>query len=161
MRKGDLEGADQALATLASIAHDPEMAATRIWETNTMADILSIAREVLAGELALARDQTDAAIGHFEAAVRVEDALTYVEPSDWYTPARHNLGAALLKAGRAAEAEAVYRRDLEIYPANGWSLVGLEQSLRAQDKGAEAENARRQFEQAWSAADIRIASSRL
>jgi tetratricopeptide (TPR) repeat protein len=161
VRKGDLEGADQALATLASIADDPEMAATRIWETNTMADILSIAREVLAGEVALARGQADAAIGHFEAAVRVEDALTYVEPSDWYTPARHNLGAALLKAGRAAEAEVVYRRDLEIYPANGWSLAGLEQSLRAQHKGAEAENVRRQFEQAWSAADITIASSRL
>jgi tetratricopeptide (TPR) repeat protein len=161
VRKDDLEGADEALAALAAIADDPEMAATRIWETNTMADILSIAREVLAGELALARGQADAAIGHFEAAILVEDALTYVEPSDWYTPARHNLGAALLKAGRAAEAEAVYRRDLEIYPANGWSLAGLEQSLRAQDKGAEAEDARRQFEQAWSSADVKIASSRL
>jgi tetratricopeptide (TPR) repeat protein len=161
VRKGDLQGAGQSLVQLRSIADDPEMAATRIWETNSMADVLAIGREILAGELALARGEHDTAIAYLEAAVRIEDGLTYVEPSDWYVPARHNLGAALVATGRASDAEAVYREDLAIYPANGWSLLGLEQSLRAQGKTAEADTAKRQFTRAWSTADLEIASSRL
>ena len=161
VRTGDLDRARESLARLASIADDPEMEATRIWETNTMAEILSIARETLAGEIDLARGVPDSAIGHFQNAVRQEDDLIYVEPPDWYVPARHNLGAALLAANRAAEAEAVYRKDLEIYPDNGWSLRGLEQSLRAQGKAADAESVAERFAGVWAKADIEIHGSRL
>lgn len=149
IRTGDLGGAAASLQRLTESADDPEMAATRLWEINTMAQILAIAREVLSGEVALARGDSDEAIRHLQTAVAREDALTYVEPSDWYVPARHNLGAALLALGRAPEAEAVYRKDLEVYPGNGWSLAGLAQSLRTQGKTAEAEQARRQFLQVW------------
>ena len=48
------------------------------------------------------------AAAHFERAVRLEDGLIYTEPSEWHYPPRHALGAALLEAGRAAEAETVY-----------------------------------------------------
>jgi len=161
VRKGDLEGAEQALEALASLADDPEMHATRIWETNTMAQVLSVAREVLAGEIALAAGEPEAAIRHFETAVAQEDALTYVEPSDWYVPARHNLGAALLASGRAPEAEAVYRKDLEIYPGNGWSLLGLAQSLQAQGKTEAAADAEQEFQHVWADADVVITASRL
>jgi hypothetical protein len=34
----------------------------------------------------------------------------------------------------AQGAEAAFRRDLEFYPRNGWSMFGLIQSLRAQGK---------------------------
>ena len=37
---------------------------------------------------------------------------------------------------RAADAEAVYRKDLAAYPHNGWSTFGLIQSLEAQGKSA-------------------------
>jgi hypothetical protein len=90
-----------------------------------------------------------------------EDALTYVEPSDWYVPPRHNLGAALLTLGRAPNAEAVDRKDLEFYPANGWSLAGLAQSLRAQGKTAEAEQVRWQLAQVWVGDADALATSRL
>jgi tetratricopeptide (TPR) repeat protein len=160
-RAVDLEGARRSLSELTAIADDPEMEATRIWETNSMAQVLAIAREVLAGEIAMEDCQLDAAVAHFETAVRLEDALKYVEPSDWYMPARHNLGAALLAADRAADAEAVYRKDLEIYPDNGWALLGLEQSLLAQGKTEHAEAASRQFERVWSGADLAIEGSRL
>jgi Flp pilus assembly protein TadD len=93
--------------------------------------------------------------------VQLEDALTYVEPSDWYVPARHNLGAALLSLGRATDAEAVYRKDLEVYPANGWSLMGLAQSLRAQGKTAEADQVHQQFAEVWAGDDRELAASRL
>jgi Flp pilus assembly protein TadD len=137
------------------------MAATRLWEINTMAQILGIAREVLSGELALARGASGEAIEHLQTAVRLEDELTYVEPSDWYVPARHNLGAALLASGRAPAAEAVYRKDLEVYPANGWSLAGLAQSLRAQGKTAEADQVHRRLAQVWVGHGGPIATSRL
>jgi tetratricopeptide (TPR) repeat protein len=149
IRTGDLGGAAASLQRLTESADDPEMAATRLWEINTMAQILAIAREVLSGELALARGDSEEAIRHLQTAVAREDALTYVEPSDWYVPARHNLGAALLALGRAPAAEAVYRKDLEVYPGNAWSLAGLAQSLRTQGKTAEAEQARRQFVRVW------------
>jgi tetratricopeptide (TPR) repeat protein len=160
-RAFDLEAAQKSLDALTSIADDPEMEATRIWETNSMAQVLAIAREVLAGEIAMEDCRPDAAVGHLATAVSLEDTLTYVEPSDWYVPARHNLGAALLAADKPAEAEAVYRKDLEIYPDNGWALLGLEQSLRAQGKGAQAKAARLGFERIWSRADIEIEGSRL
>ncbi len=161
VRTGDLDGAAASLQRLIEIADDPEMAATRLWEINTMAQILAIAREVLSGELALARGESEPALRHLETAVELEDALTYVEPSDWYVPARHNLGAALLSLGRVPDAEAVYRTDLGVYPANGWSLMGLEQSLRSQGKSAEADQVRQQFTQVWAGGGGELAASRL
>jgi hypothetical protein len=52
----------------------------------------------------------------------------------------------------------VYREDLRWNPENGWSLFGLAQSLRAQGKSADAEEAR--FRRAWASADVRLTSSR-
>jgi tetratricopeptide (TPR) repeat protein len=160
-RQGDEHEARQSLAALSNIAEDPEMEANRIWETNTMAAILDIGRQVLAGEIALASGEMDAAIAHFEKAVQAEDGLIYTEPPDWYVPARHHLGSALLAANRAADAERVYRLDLAIYPDNGWSLRGLEQSLHAQGKTKEAGTVKEHFERVWAKADVAIQSSRL
>ena len=72
---------------------------------------------------------------------------------------RHYEGAALLKAGRAKEAEAVYREDLRRHPHNGWALFGLWKSLAAQKKVDEAGVAKLEFEQAWKSADIKLAST--
>jgi Flp pilus assembly protein TadD len=71
---------------------------------------------------------------------------------------RHPLGAALLKAGRANEAEAVYREDLKRFPANGWALTGLVQSLKAQGKPTDAAEA--ELRTAWKDADLALAGSR-
>jgi hypothetical protein len=72
---------------------------------------------------------------------------------------RHALGATLLDARRAAEAEAVYRRDLEKHPHNGWSLYGLSRALRMQQKLDEAEEVSVQFQKAWRHADVKLTSS--
>lgn len=56
---------------------------------------------------------------HFDRAIRYEDALIYQEPPDWPAPVRQNLGATLLEAGRADEAEAVYWEDLRKNPGTG------------------------------------------
>jgi predicted Zn-dependent protease len=91
--------------------------------------------------------------------VRAQDALLYDEPPPFYYPVRQSLGAALLEAGRAKEAEAVYREDLKTFPKNGWSLYGLAQSLKAQGKADEAAEAEKEFEEAWSRADVKLTAS--
>jgi TolA-binding protein len=66
----------------------------------------------------------------------------------------------LLEARQAAKAEQVYREDLKESPENGWSLMGLGQSLTAQGKKDAADAVKKRFQKAWAGADIRISSSR-
>jgi len=121
---------------------------------------VSIAPHALMGEIATRSGKLDEGIGHFREAIKIEDAGLYFEPPKWYYPIRESLGAALLKAGKPAEAEAVYREDLKRFPENGWSLFGLATALRAQGKSAEAAVVDQRFSKAWSAADIKLAASR-
>jgi hypothetical protein len=80
-----------------------------------------------------------------------------MEPSFWPIPVRPALGNAWLQAGDAAKAEQVFREDLRRWPRNGWSLFGLEQSLRAQGKSQSADLVRREFDAAWKRADAPLA----
>ena len=80
-----------------------------------------------------------------------------MEPSYWPIPVRPTLGAALLQSGDAAKAEQVFREDLKRWPRNGWSLFGLEQSLRDQGRTESAELVAREFEAAWKRADTKLA----
>lgn len=123
--------------------------------------LLNIADELLLGEIALAQSDLDAAIMHFGDAVELQDALPYTEPPFWYYPTRQSLGLSLLRVEQFAEAEQVYRRDLEDYPRNGWSMFGLIQSLEAQGKTEEADTVREMFEQVWALADVELTASRL
>lgn len=158
--KGDLAAAETSLAELRRIAGDEQLDHT-LFSTNTAARILAIAPEVLAGELAAARQEWDRAVGHLERAVRLEDGLEYTEPAEWHYPPRHALGAVLLEAGRAAEAATVYWEDLKRNPENGWALLGLEQALAAQGKTAAAALARQRYEKAWARADVKPRESRM
>jgi tetratricopeptide (TPR) repeat protein len=156
---GKLSEAEAELARVHVAATDPRLAGVRL-EFNESPAILGIAEHVLAGSIASARGDHAGAVSHLRAAAAIEDGLAYGEPPDWTVPVRHDLGAALLAAGRATEAERVYREDLKRFPSNGWSLLGLSQSLRAQRKGAEAGRVMAEFRRAWSTADVEIASSR-
>ncbi len=122
--------------------------------------LLTIAEEIVAGELEARRGDYPLALAHLERAVRLEDGLLYNEPPDWYFPVRHLLGAVLLEAGRPAEAEVVYWADLRRNPGNGYSLFGLAESLAKQGKHELAEEMRRRFDEAWSEADVALTSSR-
>ena len=125
-----------------------------------MADMVRLASATLAGEMAARGGDVEAAVKHLALAVRLQDEHWFTEPPPWHYPVRQSLGAALLQAGRAAEAEAVYREDLRRNPENGWSLFGLAQSLRAQAKTADAAAVDARFSRAWGRADVRLTSSR-
>jgi tetratricopeptide (TPR) repeat protein len=123
-------------------------------------NVLQMAANLLAGEIAAKAGDTASAERLLRAAVAEQDTHWFTEPPPWYFPIRQALGAVLLQAGRAADAEQVYREDLRRNPGNGWSLYGLAQSLRAQNKTAEAARAEEDFRRAWSKADVTLTASR-
>jgi len=118
--------------------------------------IAAVARHVLAGKVLGAGGHVEGMVTELERGVAAQDALPYMEPPYWYYPVRQSLGAALLKARRFTEAEAVFREDLLDLPRNGWGLFGLAESLRRQGKVGEAENVSREFEAAWARADVKL-----
>ena len=126
---------------------------------NTLPQVLGVAEPILAARIAASEQRNAEAIEELQRAVLAEDKLTYDEPADWYFPARQLLGAQLLIAQRAGQAERVYREDLRRNPRNGWSLYGLSAALRAQGKSAESARVRREFEAAWARADVRLQAS--
>ena len=122
--------------------------------------VMQIAIHSLAGDIAYREGMYDEAIGHYRIALELEDGMTYTEPAYWNRPIRLDLGAALLAAGEDAEAEAVYRENLDRFPANGWALSGLAASLEAQGKTTAAGEVRAAMAEAWSEADVELTGSR-
>jgi tetratricopeptide (TPR) repeat protein len=125
----------------------------------TAKDLLALAASVLEARIAAASGRDEQAIASLRDAVAKEDTIAYNEPADWFIPVRHQLGAVLLKTGQAKEAEAVYREDLRRNRANGWSLFGLAQALKAQGRMRDAAATQAAFEKAWANADIKLTSS--
>jgi len=123
---------------------------------NTAAGIFKIAEHALDARIAAAKGDRRATVEHWRKAVAAQDDLNYDEPPGWYYPVRESLGAALLIAGDAVEAERVFRKDLEDNPRNGRSLFGLAESLKKQGKTQAAREARSEFENAWKNADVKL-----
>jgi len=159
-RTGWVEKADRELEKLREIAADPTLMGVTIWNINSTSSLLAIATEVLAGELAAQHGDYEKAVSHLEKALHMEEELIYDEPDPWPSPVRQSLGAILIEAGRPQEAEKVYLKDLKKYPENGWSLFGLYQALRGQDKTEQAEAIKGRFEKAWARADVTLSASR-
>jgi tetratricopeptide (TPR) repeat protein len=151
--KGRLGDADRALTDLRRIVDDPSLKGQTTFSMNSGHAILRIASEVVAGEIAAARDDVDRALLHLDRAVRFDDALIYQEPHDWHAPARQNLAVVLMKAGRADEAETVLWEDLKRNPEHGWTLSLLGRALRAQGKNDDAAGVEARLARAWAHAD--------
>ena len=121
---------------------------------NAPADAAKVAAKMLAGVIALKENDFTNAILLLNEAVVNEDALIYNEPKDWLIPARQYLGNALLKSGNAAKAAMIFKEDLKENPNNHWALYGLYQALTQQKKTTEAFNIKKQFDKAFTDADI-------
>lgn len=153
--KGQFDEAAQKLSEIHRIAASPDVSVNRAGATAT-AELLALAAHALEGEMKMAQGDLDGAIAAFEKGVALEDTNNYTEPPDWPQSMRLYLGAALLKAGRAVDAEAVFRRDLRWHQNNGWSLFGLTQALEAQGKSEEARSKKDTWAKVWSQADISL-----
>src|SRR5437868_1282793 len=156
---GRLAGAEGEHVILAGLTK--QIRRDRTTEERTDRALLKIAERVLAGELAVRRQHYNDAIRLFAEAIKMEDALPFSEPPLWPLSVRHHLGVVFLLADRPAEAEAVYHADLLQRPDNGWALIGLIQSLRAQQKHDQAVEAEDRFKKAWTHADFIPAASRM
>jgi len=157
---GRLAEAKHELAALEKTLQHPALAQS-LFSPNAARAILSVGVPSLAGEIAAAERRFDEAVAHLEHAVRLEEALVYTEPSEWALPPRHALGAVLLAAGRASEAETVFWQDLKHHRENGWALTGLAQALRAQDKAELAAVVEKRLDAAWARADIKPGAARI
>jgi tetratricopeptide (TPR) repeat protein len=124
--------------------------------SNKAQTFLDLAENVLDARIAAAKGDHERTIKDWEKAVEIEDQLNYGEPPEWFYPVRESLGSALLRNGQAAQAEAVFRVDLEQHPRNPRSLFGLLKALEAQKKNANAEEVRREFDAAWKNADVPV-----
>ena len=160
-RTGQVAAARRELAAVERLAADPRLAQARIKNINPADALVRIARLTLAADIALAEQRPADAVAALAEATAIEDGLAYDEPHLWLAPTRHALGAALIDAGRAADAERVYGEDLAHYPENGWSLAGLAQAQRRQGNVDAARATERRFQAAWRNADIALSGSRM
>jgi len=60
-----------------------------------------------------------------------------------------SLGAALLAAGRAEDAEGAFRKGLDESPGNAGLLFGLHHAQKARGQAEAAAETKRRFEAAW------------
>ncbi len=123
------------------------------WGNNSLSDVLDFASTALEARMA---PSAAVAVPLWKRAVEMQDALIYDEPPAWYCPVRESLGAAMLRSGDAAGAEAVFREGLRRSPHNGRMLFGLLESLKAQGNAAAAAWVEREFQTAWKGADIKL-----
>ena len=159
IRKGNSKEAQEELDAIRTLRDDPELENLVATAQNPSINSANIAFEVVAGELAALNGNTSKAIEHLKKAVEFEDGLTYTEPAAWHIPTRQNLGAVLMNVKDYEAAEKIYREDLKLLRQNGWSLMGLHNSLKGQGKIEEANKIKEEFDKAWEHADIKITTS--
>src|SRR5437867_566920 len=119
---------------------------------NNVGAVFKIHEHLLAAEIARSRHDDKAAIHSLKQAIAAEDALNYSEPPPWYPPVRPILGRVLLENKEFAEAEKIFRADLEKSPRDARALAGLRDCFNAQGRKYEADQIDQQFHAAWKVA---------
>ena len=141
---------------------------SRMLFNNTCRDILSVAEQMLLGELEYHKGNYEAAFAHLRKSVELDDNLPYDEPWGWMQPTRHALGALLIEQGHYDKAEQVYRADLGLdetlsracqHPGNVWSLHGLHECLVHRGETNEARHVKLQLDKAVARAEVPIRAS--
>src|SRR5215831_17945031 len=102
--QGNIEQAESEAARIAELHQKADFSSLLAWAIPAP-DLLQLARHVVEGRIAVAQGDTARAVKEFEVAISIQDAIAYMEPPYWYYPVRQSLGAALLAAGKPAEAE--------------------------------------------------------
>jgi tetratricopeptide (TPR) repeat protein len=152
--KGRIETAEMEHRALEAARREAPAGIEFSMYSNKAQAFLGLAANILDARISTAHSNRERAIEYWKNAVQIQDTLYYGEPPEWFYPVRESLGSALLQGGQPAQAEAVFRADLQQYPRNPRSLFGLLKSLEVQKKTSDAEWVRREFEAAWKSADV-------
>lgn len=155
----EFAGAEKELAALAELEPAVAQVATQIPLPGLGPGLVQATRTArlhLAGKIAASRGKREEAIRLYREAIEAEDAIPYLEPPLWRHPVRETLGALLIEQGKPAEAETLFREELKIHRRSGRALFGLAESLQRQGKRDEAAAVRREMEEAWSRADVKL-----
>jgi tetratricopeptide (TPR) repeat protein len=151
-RKGKLEEARKFLDRLRFFEQDSIL---KVVDTpfNAPIKMARIADKILAASISFEQKKYEQSLSLLKQAILIEDSQIYSEPKDWLIPTRQYLGAYLLQLKKPVEAERVYREDLQWNPGNGWSSLGLYQSLLEQGKAGQASAYRKIYLESFSASD--------
>jgi tetratricopeptide (TPR) repeat protein len=144
----DFAGAEAAAQAIETLERTADFKLLK--ESNVpVQQVLQIARTLILARVAQAKGDKRSAIAQFEQAAALQDALPYTEPPYWYYPVRQSLAAALLQAGRYAEAERQFRRALSRAPSNGWSYYGLAELHKKRGNASAARKAEAELAKTW------------
>jgi tetratricopeptide (TPR) repeat protein len=102
--------------------------------------VTKVAKNVLAGRLAMLQGRFTDAGAAFEAAAAQQDTLlaSTMDPPIWWYPIRRSAAAAWLEAGQFARAADVARASLAGWPDDALALLVLSRAEDALGRGAEA-----------------------
>lgn len=157
-RTNQISNAKEALELMKSKMAEPSLKEP-LAPFNAAYDGLMVAKHILEGVIAEEQNDFKNAVTYLQDAVKAEDKLIYTEPRDWLLPARQYLGNALIKAGKYNDAVAVFNKDLEINPNNGWSLTGLVNCYKLLNNKTALAAAQKRLKDAWMIKDTAIESS--
>jgi tetratricopeptide (TPR) repeat protein len=124
--------------------------------TSTAYEVCKVAEMILSGVIAEEQKDYKTAVIALQKAVTAEEHLLYSEPRDWPIPARQYLGEVLIKAGEQGKALAVFNKDLEINPNNGWSLTGLKIAYQKLGNDQALKQVNLRLKSAWKIKDTAI-----
>lgn len=158
---GDLSMAKTEAEKLKKFAKDSSLTKITIWDINSVDQMVTIASNVLQGEIQAQQGDYESAVTHLQKAISLEDQLNYDEPPDWFFSVRHHLGAVLLESNQYEEAITVLEEDLKNFPKNGWAHHGLLAAYTELGDPTGIENMQAAISTSWQTADITIESSRI
>ena len=120
--------------------------------------VVEIARLTLQGRAAMLEGHPDAAATAYRGAVRLQDTrLTgprLKDPPKWWFPERRSLAAALLAAGRPAQAAEEAEKALKAWPLEPLTLQVLAKAERAQGKTDAASRDLARARRTWRGGDV-------
>jgi tetratricopeptide (TPR) repeat protein len=158
--KGDLKGAGTELAAIERIVERGNFKGFDEWKIPAR-ETGRLAAHVLRARIAQGKHDLDTAMREFEAAIKIQDTLPYMEPPYWYYPVRQSLGALLVLRGDTQRARAVFGESLARSPNNAWALYGLAEAYAREGRRREARAVTRRFERAWIGETTRLSLATL
>ncbi len=159
-QKGDIKAAAAEVAEIERIVKTTDYKPFDAWKIPAK-EVGQIAAHVLRARIAQAGNDLDGAIREMQAAIKIQDALPYMEPAYWYYPVRQSLGALYLLKGDNKAAREAFGASLARTPNNSWALYGLSQAYARDGLKREAKAVDERFNRAWMGEKKKIDLARL